>query len=86
MALFYSYSCTVSHVIIVINVNYAVFLFSLGAEHDGDLTEKACPPKSNYIMETFIPAADDKASYIVNPYRFSTCSVRAFKRKIRQLE
>ncbi|KAL3861406.1 hypothetical protein ACJMK2_007441 [Sinanodonta woodiana] len=55
---------------------------SLGAVHDGDDTARGCKAEDGFIMtprmEDFVPYK----TYSSNPWKFSTCSVEAFKRTI----
>ncbi|KAL3861405.1 hypothetical protein ACJMK2_007440 [Sinanodonta woodiana] len=55
---------------------------SLGAVHDGDDTARGCKAEDGFIMapvlEDFVPYK----AYSSNPWKFSRCSVEAFKRTI----
>lgn len=61
------------------------FCFSLGAEHDGDESARPCPQESMYIMTAYDVPLSEKTKYSLNPYRFSQCSVTAFKTTINAL-
>ena len=55
-----------------------IFLFSLGAGHDGgsDDMYKSCPTTQNYVMT---PVAGASSDNLLNALKFSSCSVNAFK-------
>ncbi|XP_053383936.1 A disintegrin and metalloproteinase with thrombospondin motifs 18-like [Mercenaria mercenaria] len=52
---------------------------NLGADHDGDESSSACKPDDKNIMAPYITSFSSGETYSVNPWRFSTCSVKAFK-------
>ena len=61
------------------------YIFSLGADHDGEDAAKSCHSPGNYIMAPYIAEFDDETIYSINPWRFSTCSVNAFKSMMKYL-
>ncbi|KAL3853998.1 hypothetical protein ACJMK2_013282, partial [Sinanodonta woodiana] len=52
---------------------------NLGAPHDGDTDAKDCNPLDGFIMSPDIPRNKPNDLYKINRYRFSKCSVKAFK-------
>ncbi|XP_052249846.1 A disintegrin and metalloproteinase with thrombospondin motifs 7-like [Dreissena polymorpha] len=61
---------------------------NLGAHHDGekdDATASACPPADKFIMVPAVSSFSPGVAYTVNPWRFSTCSVKQFKNYIQSL-
>ncbi|KAH3713957.1 hypothetical protein DPMN_073759 [Dreissena polymorpha] len=67
---------------------HLVLTCSLGAHHDGekdDATASACPPADKFIMVPAVSSFSPGVAYTVNPWRFSTCSVKQFKNYIQSL-
>ena len=55
------------------------FNFSLGASHDGSGSSASCNPGNNYIMMPYVAYFYETDPFNINPWRFSRCSVNAFK-------
>ncbi|KAL3861400.1 hypothetical protein ACJMK2_007435, partial [Sinanodonta woodiana] len=55
---------------------------SLGALHDGDDTARGCKAEDGFIMAPVLPDVVPYKPYSKNHWKFSTCSVEAFKRTI----
>jgi len=51
---------------------------SFGADHDGDGDAATCTD-DNFIMAAVDTGIDETTTYSANPWRFSSCSVSAFK-------
>lgn len=73
-----------------INAKHNIFCFnynSMGSEHDGkDSTySRDCSPDDTYIMAPSVTNFREGDDYSVNPWRFSTCSVNAFKAYVASL-
>ena len=55
------------------------FTFSLGASHDGSGSSGGCQADSKYIMAPMVTSFYPNQPYTLNPWRFSQCSIEAFK-------
>ncbi|XP_060604120.1 uncharacterized protein LOC132756985 isoform X2 [Ruditapes philippinarum] len=53
---------------------------NLGADHDGSGSSSDCKPREKFIMAPFITTFRTGEPYSVNPWRFSQCSIDAFKK------
>jgi hypothetical protein len=64
-----------------------VYTCSLGSDHDGetDPLASACSPNDLFIMAPSVSTFSPGDAYTVNPWRFSTCSVKQFKKYILSL-
>ena len=51
---------------------------SFGADHDGNGNAASCTV-NNFIMAPADAYIDEKTAYSDNPWRFSSCSIAAFK-------
>ncbi|XP_052267678.1 uncharacterized protein LOC127869275 isoform X2 [Dreissena polymorpha] len=61
---------------------------NLGSDHDGeqsDAVASACSADSMFIMAPWVSSFQSGDAYTVNPWRFSTCSVKQFKNYIKSL-
>ncbi|KAH3796737.1 hypothetical protein DPMN_150307 [Dreissena polymorpha] len=61
---------------------------NLGAGHDGDTDDAiapACSADDSFIMAPFVSSFSRDDAYTVNPWRFSKCSVKQFKKFIQSL-
>ncbi|KAH3712680.1 hypothetical protein DPMN_072433 [Dreissena polymorpha] len=61
---------------------------NLGSDHDGERSvsvASACSADSKFIMAPFVSSFNSSDEYTVNPWRFSTCSVKQFKNYIKSL-
>ncbi|KAH3869798.1 hypothetical protein DPMN_032969, partial [Dreissena polymorpha] len=61
---------------------------NLGSEHDGDPRDavaSACPAHSKFLMAPSVSSFSSGDAYTMNPWRFSTCSIKQFKHYIQAL-
>ncbi|XP_052258254.1 uncharacterized protein LOC127862990 isoform X5 [Dreissena polymorpha] len=61
---------------------------NLGSYHDGERSvdvASACSANSKFIMAPIVSSFSSSDAYTVNPWRFSTCSVKQFKNYIKSL-
>ena len=59
-------------------VCFVIFSFSLGADHDKK--SDPCDLHGDFLMAPYVALFNDSSKYSVNPWRFSQCSINAFKK------